>query len=629
MRPSSFMTQAENRTDSLPSTQSVSRHNRIEQRTLSLEGFLVIVALTGLLVLDLKTGSPFFDRLTNSRLALCTLIILPLFLLIGAMGRHWDRMGRALSEWWPVLGVLIVYESLKHLHANRITEMLGILPKDGLMLRADTFLFGRALPLWLDGWTWIPLQHLMWFFYVWAYYIGPVLLLGYAFFVRDDSLLFRRLRRGLVLGLLGGYLFYLFVPVAGPLFTIGDRFTHPIVTQPELRKLLFSTLRYNWDCFPSLHTAVPILLSLLAWPSVRSPVRIVCVVSSAGIALACLVLRFHYGIDIIAGILWAILVWGGIMFAEKKDWRLSLLLPRIWPARWRLRRYIWLITGLFAATGFIGLVIEQAFEKMLGTLLGSTGYATMVVLAVYFIGLTLGGAGYGRLPSSFKQRPLRLYGVLEGGVALNALCLYLFFDHLISVFAPILSLGEGHFYFMQLLRLLVSGFWMLPITVLMGATFPAVVDALRQLRVPQHERAMTLFYGVNLVGAILGSVLGPYIMFARMGIDGSLLVCLGIDLCVALMAFQMDLTVRRRGQPFIDGPRSIQPQDITWKRTAHSKYGSLLFRVSLLFSGNTLDPPDKHRSRQQRLRLCRHARDCPHRTRPRECIYDNALRQRA
>ena len=145
------------------------------------------------------------------------------------------------------------------------------------MLKVDEILFGKALPLWFDGWVPQWAIEIMHFSYVWVYYLGPTAALGWAYFAQGDretSALFLRLRRGLTFTLLGGYVMYLLIPVGGPLFLIGDQFRQPIVTQPVITKLVFDSLRYAWDCFPSLHTAVPWMLTLLLWSSVRRWARV-------------------------------------------------------------------------------------------------------------------------------------------------------------------------------------------------------------------------------------------------------------------------------------------------------------------------------------------------------------------
>jgi spermidine synthase len=201
----------------------------------------------------------------------------------------------------------------------------------------------------------------------------------------------------------------------------------------------------------------------------------------------------------------------------------------------------WLLTVLallFTLTGCTALLAEQAFEKLLSTLLGASTPAAATVLAVYFAGLTLGGILAGRWCRS-SARPLRLYAVLELCVGFWALVLYLSFDRLIPFFAPLLALGVNRFWVLQCLRVFVAACWILPATVPMGASFPAVVHALEQLSVPQRGRAMARFYSFNLAGAIVGAVIGPFIVFPYWGVDGALLLTFVVNLVVGFTSFAL------------------------------------------------------------------------------------------
>ncbi len=232
--------------------------------TIELDKALIVGALLLLFGMGWLTGAPIFEPFGRGRLTYLTLLGLPVLLAILLLRRAEGTLSSLVRAWWPVIGALSVYESLKHMHANRITEWLGIRPKDELMLAIDERLFGKALPLYMDSWTVPWFQNLMSWFYVWVYYLGPFLLLA-AVYLMGRHELFRRLRLGLVLGLLGGYVLYILVPVAGPLFLIGDQFQHPIPNHSRVETLVFDTLRFNWDCFPSLHTAIPWILTLLIW----------------------------------------------------------------------------------------------------------------------------------------------------------------------------------------------------------------------------------------------------------------------------------------------------------------------------------------------------------------------------
>lgn len=283
--------------------------NATRPLTLHIEelGFVVFFAV--LFMLGLTDDTPgIFEPIYRSRLTFLMLLALPAVVLWAVIVQRFTRMRSFFFDWWQVVATVGVYESLKHLHANRITEWLSITPKDALMLRIDEMMFGMALPLRLEWLASERFTHLMWFFYFWVYYLGPLLMLSFVYFILEDDDLFLQLRKALVIGLLGGYVFYLLVPVAGPLFLIGDQFTRPIITQPLLQKLEFDTLRYNWDCFPSLHTAIPWLLMIVTWRRLGKTGRTLSAIAVCGVTLSTVVLRFHYGIDVIAGIAWAIIV---------------------------------------------------------------------------------------------------------------------------------------------------------------------------------------------------------------------------------------------------------------------------------------------------------------------------------
>jgi spermidine synthase len=201
------------------------------------------------------------------------------------------------------------------------------------------------------------------------------------------------------------------------------------------------------------------------------------------------------------------------------------------------RRPLLLLGLLFTISGCVGLLAEQCFEKLLSTLVGATTPAAATVLAVYFGGLTLGGLMYRPLLRPRVRSPLRAYGLLEAAVGLWALILFAGFDWLLPAWAPLLSLGRDHFALLQGLRLLISAVWILPLTIPMGATFPAVVDALAQYGAPQ--RAMVHLYALNLLGAILGALLGPFVTFPLAGVAGTLVLCALCDLLVALFALRL------------------------------------------------------------------------------------------
>lgn len=163
-----------------------------------------------------------------------------------------------------------------------------------------------------------------------------------------------------------------------------------------------------------------------------------------------------------------------------------------------------------------------------------------MVLAVYFTGLTAGSALYRRLSRLRPVSPLCAYAMIEAGVGAWSLGLFLGFDQLPRLFAPFLALGAEVPLALAFLRGVVALAWIFPPTFLMGASFPAIVDALEALRVPTPGATMASFYSLNLAGAVAAAAAGPYLFFPILGLDGTLLTAGSLDLLVALAAWRLD-----------------------------------------------------------------------------------------
>lgn len=200
---------------------------------------------------------------------------------------------------------------------------------------------------------------------------------------------------------------------------------------------------------------------------------------------------------------------------------------RAYPKRIPLRTTFAVVGGMFVATGCAGLLAEQCFEKLLVGLAGSSTPAAAIVLSVYFIGLALGALIYGRYRRA-DWKPLKVYGYLEAGIGAWNVFLLLFYPWMIHLFTPVLMMGADHFWILQSLRFVVACLWIIPPTALMDATFPAVVDALESFRIPKPKRAMARFYKLNLIGAIAGTVVGPYWCFPSWGLHGTLIFMSGL-----------------------------------------------------------------------------------------------------
>ncbi len=109
-------------------------------------------------------------------------------------------------------------------------------------------------------------------------------------------------------GLLGIYLFgltgYLLLPAAGPAFTtLPDGGARGLIA-PHVIAVVKDGVT-GMDVFPSLHTALPLFITAFLWRDGRRKTALALLPVSLGIVGATIFLRYHYGVDVLAGILLA------------------------------------------------------------------------------------------------------------------------------------------------------------------------------------------------------------------------------------------------------------------------------------------------------------------------------------
>src|SRR5205823_5294679 len=103
-----------------------------------------------------------------------------------------------------------------------------------------------------------------------------------------------------------------------------------------------------------------------------------------------------------------------------------------------------------------------------------------------------------------KHHPLRVYALLEVGVGVFGCAIVTWIPLVSTVYSTSVAEGLPGI----LLRGFVSGLCLLPPTILMGATLPAMGRWLETT--PQGASRLGFLYSSNIVGAVLGCVLAGF-----------------------------------------------------------------------------------------------------------------------
>ena len=199
---------------------------------------------------------------------------------------------------------------------------------------------------------------------------------------------------------------------------------------------------------------------------------------------------------------------------------------------------------MFLASGAAALIYQIIWFKQLQFVLGSSTFAVSVTVASFFLGLSVGSWLGGRLADRLRH-PLRAYAVLELSVSVVSLAVTLFLSKW-SVWTPFLTpyLGERSVVSAALTLLVSLSTLALP-TMLMGATLPLLAKYI--IREQQAlARRIGLLYGINTLGAALGSAAAGLLLLGALGLLRTALVGSTIYLTIAVMAGALILRARQK-----------------------------------------------------------------------------------
>jgi spermidine synthase len=157
-------------------------------------------------------------------------------------------------------------------------------------------------------------------------------------------------------------------------------------------------------------------------------------------------------------------------------------------------------------------------------------------------GMCLGSLMLPRLASA-QRNALRVYALIELGIgALGILVL-----RLVPLAGGVYSAWSGYGLKGFLLRGAVAAACLLPPTLLMGATLPALA---RQTNTRDQSVAwIGWFYSANIVGAVLGCLLSGFYLLRMYDVNVATYVAIAINLLMAGLAFVFAGLIPREGDP--------------------------------------------------------------------------------
>jgi len=236
-----------------------------------------------------------------------------------------------IRDWFPFFIILLMYYSLW----GDATLLMVTTDRDQALIALDQRLFGfqaslvlqRIISPWMTAWM----------TFAYFFHIINIPLVACFLYIRRDHARFREMMSGLMVVSFFGLLGYLLVPAIGPMYTLRSQYSVPLhqamwVLNRDMDFMNFARIRR--DVFPSLHVAISFVVWLYAY---RNSKKLFWILSPLLLSLwlSTLYLRYHYLIDVVAGLILAPLSFllANWLFRRLGEIPVTMAIPASWAER--------------------------------------------------------------------------------------------------------------------------------------------------------------------------------------------------------------------------------------------------------------------------------------------------------
>lgn len=233
------------------------------------------------------------------------------------------------------------------------------------------------------------------------------------------------------------------------------------------------------------------------------------------------------------------------------------------------RRFFPILLVLFIASGCAALIYEVVWFQLVQLVIGSSAVSIGVLLGTYMGGMLLGSLLLPRLIDG-RYHPLRVYAGLELGIGIVGIALLFVMPLLDRIYIAHFGYGFAGILF----RGAICAITLLPPTILMGATLPAVSRWLEMT--PHGVSRMGILYGANTAGAVFGCLIAGFFLLREYDVAAATGAAASINAIAALIAFSL---------ASVASGSTVNGQTVS--KSASSQSGVAAVYVIIAFSGFT------------------------------------------
>ncbi len=258
------------------------------------------------------------------------------------------------------------------------------------------------------------------------------------------------------------------------------------------------------------------------------------------------------------------------------------------------RRVLPILLLLFVGSGCTALIYEVVWFQLLQLVIGVSAVSMAVLLGTFMAGLFLGSLVFPRLVP-VTRHPLRVYAVLEAAIGLCGLLVLVAVPAIGAVYAAWAGPGITGL----ALRALAAAICLLPPTVAMGATLPALARWVKTT--PDGVAWLGFFYAGNTVGAVLGCLLAGFYLLRFHDLATSTFVAVALNALVAATSLWVARRAPYAAAPaepanapvegadailattFVSGATALAAE-VVWTRTLSLLIGGTTYTFSLVLA---------------------------------------------
>jgi spermidine synthase len=195
-------------------------------------------------------------------------------------------------------------------------------------------------------------------------------------------------------------------------------------------------------------------------------------------------------------------------------------------------RLLPLLVLLFVSSGAAALIYEIVWFQLLSLVIGSSAVSMGVLLGTFMGGMCIGSLLLSKYISR-AEHPLRVYAMIEGAIGALGLLVLWGMPIVGGLYFKIAVHGMNGIF----LRGVICALCLLPPTILMGATLPAIARWVENT--PEGVSWLGFFYGGNIAGAVFGSLLAGFYLLRVHDMAIATYVAVAIDLAVMAASFAL------------------------------------------------------------------------------------------